>query len=243
MKTETVFFGILVKPALDGLIEYYETSESLLESAKKGHLSRINEEVKRIAKETVLSKDEEYAEWVLRIQEHENTYDMLFANYFRYSFIVLVFLVFEDHLHRFCYALQDAKGYPKPPPKPKANIIKTYGNYILEVGVSVEPSLWEASNELNIIRNCIVHSSGDITHSHHHSDLLKISQKDIGINISHKAERTELTPLYLKDNMLMIESRYCKSVINDIKVLFDALCKAAQLPTSIRFEDNKFIFE
>jgi hypothetical protein len=43
--------------------------------------------------------------------------------------------------------------------------------------------------------------------------------------------------------MLMFEPRYCKSVIDDIRVLLEALCKAAQLPTRMRFEDKKFIFE
>lgn len=242
MKTETVFFGILMKPALNGLIEYYETYESQLSSVKKLDLSRINEELKRISRDSALSRDEEYAEWDILMQEHETKYDMLYANFFRYSFIVLAFLVLEDHLHRFCCALHDAKHYPKAPPNPGSNIVETYKSYILGVGVSVQADLWEGIEELNIIRNCIVHSSGDISRSRKKADLVRISQKGIGIHLGNRVNRKELTPLYLNDNMLMIEPKYCKSVVKEIKVLFEALCKSAKLPTRMRFENKKFVF-
>jgi len=243
MKSDTVFFGILTKSVFEGLNEYYEKIESLLASAKEENKSRIAQEIGKMVKQLALSKDEEYSEWDLKMQEHDTTYDMLFTNFFRYSFIVLTSLALEDHLHRFCYALQDAKKHPKTPPNPRSNIIETYKNYVQQVGVSVQPDLWERIKDLNIIRNCIVHSSGNVNRSRYKSDLIRISKKDIGINISRKVEHTELTPLYLNDNMLMFEPRYCKSVIDDIRVLLEALCKAAQLPTRMRFEDKKFIFE
>lgn len=242
MKTDTVFFGILTRSAFDGLMEYYETNESLLASIKKEDSIRINEEVKKTVRDLALSNESEYAEWDMRMQDHDAKYNMLFANFFRYSFIVLVFLVLEDHLHRLCCALQDAKTYPKAPPIPKRNIIEKYKKYIYEVGISVRSNLWEGVKDLNTIRNCIVHSSGDVSRSRY-EDLTKIAGKGVGIQISGKSDRNELTPLYLADNMLMIEAKYCESIIPEITVLFEELCKAAQLPTTIRFENDAIIFE
>ncbi|GAG58290.1 unnamed protein product [marine sediment metagenome] len=227
MKSDTIFFGILAKSAFSGLSEYYERSESLLESAKKEGASRINEEVNKLARDFALSKDEEYGEWVSKMQDHETTYDMLFTNFFRYSFIVLAYLVLEDHLHRFCIALQDAKGLAEAPPIPKGNIIKTYRNYVDRAKVSVQDGLWEGVEDLRFIRNCITHSSGNVARSSYQSDLYRIAQKNVGIYISRKFDRNEMTPLYLQDNMIMIESKYCKSVVRDMQVLFETMCKAA----------------
>ena len=72
---------------------------------------------------------------------------------------------------------------------------------------------------------------------------MKIAGKGVGIQISGKSASNELTPLYLADNMLMIEAKYCKAVISEIAVLFQELCKAAQLPTTMRFENDAIIFE
>jgi hypothetical protein len=99
MKYSDSWFGMFSKAALSGLREYYQQSEALLASAKKKDLSRIEEEVNKIAAEQNLTEDEKYSEWVISTDEHEATYDMFFTNLFRYSFIVLVTLVLEDHLN------------------------------------------------------------------------------------------------------------------------------------------------
>ena len=243
MKSDAVFFGILARSAFSGLGEYYEKSESLLESAKKEGASRINEEVKKMVRNFGLSEDEEYGEWASKMQDHETTYDMLFTNFFRYSFTVLAYLVLEDHLHRFCMAIQDAKGLAEAPPIPKGDIIKTYRNYIDRAKVPVQNSLWEAIEDLRIVRNCVTHSSGNVARSSHQSDLYRIAQKNIGIYISRKFDHNEMTPLYLQDNMIMIESRYCESVVHEMQALFETMCKAANLPTTIRFKKQRIIFE
>lgn len=242
MNWDTVFFGLLTRSAFDGLLEYYDTNESLLASIEKKDRIKINREVKKIVKDLELSNEKAYAEWDVRMQEHDAKYYMLFTNFFRYSFIVLVFFMLEDHLFRLCCALQDIKQYPKAPKIAKRNIINTYKKYINEVGISVRPSLWEIAEELNTVRNCIVHSSGNVTRSRY-KDLIKIAEKGIGIRISGKSDGNELTPLYFTDNMLMIEHKYCKSIIPQITFLFEELCKTAQLPTTIGFENNAIVFK
>ena len=101
MKQNTAFFGILLKSTLIGLGEYYKTTESLLETAKANDRARIDDEVHKLIKDSWLTSDEAFAEWQLQIQPHEATYNMLFTNFFRYSFIILATLLLEDHLNKF----------------------------------------------------------------------------------------------------------------------------------------------
>jgi|GEM_PF-5509349 len=197
-----------------------------------------------------LSKEREYEEWAMRIQEHDEKYDMMFTNFFRYSCIVLIFLVLEDHLHRLCYALQDVKQYHigveqylEARENARKSTVVKYKDYINCTGVSVRPSLWEVIKDLNTIRNCIVHSSGDISRSRYKKDIMKIAEKGVGIRISGKSDSNELTPLYLANNMLMIEAKYCKAVISEIAALFEELCKAAKLHTTIQFGNDAIVFE
>ena len=41
---------------------------------------------------------QEFAEWDTERQVHEMTFDMLLPNYFRYSYLFLLFLIVEDKL-------------------------------------------------------------------------------------------------------------------------------------------------
>jgi len=242
MKSDTIWFGLLAKSAFSGLGEYYRKSESLFESAREKDSLEIQEEIKTLARDLRLSKDEEYGEWSLKMQEHEEQYDMLFTNFLRYSFIVLAYLVLEDHLHRFCMALQDAKGpAAKPVLKPGSNAWE-YREYI-NTRVSVQASLWEGVEDLRFIRNCITHASGNVARSNCRPDLHRIANKNVGISISSRGIADKMTPLYLEGDMILIEPQYCKSVVHDIGVLLETICKAADLPTTMRFENGSIIFD
>lgn len=239
MKMSSVFFGILAMPTFDGLREYYEKSESFLASAKKDHRAKIDEQVQKMKKDLALTDEEEFAEWSVLMDGHEATYDMLFTNFFRYSFIVLATLVLEDHLYRLCLALQEKTGNREDVPIPGGDNINTYKNYILnEIKVSVQPRLWDWIDDLRYVRNCIVHASGDITRSKKERELKALAKRNVGIHISGRVERTEMTPLYLNDNMLMIESRYCETVIDGIETLFKEIIKTTGLPTKITFAED-----
>jgi len=242
MESDTVWFGLLAKSALNGLTEYNEKSETLLQSAKRESFRKIEEEVSRIAKELSLNEDEEYGEWSVKMQEHEGTYDILFTNFFRYSFLILAYAILEDHLYRLCIALYDAKRVEEPLKLPKYNIVKSYRSYIDKAASSVGEELWAKIEDLQFIRNCIAHNSGDVSRSKHKIELFRIAQMNVGIHISHKSHREGLTRLYLRDNMIIIEPKYCKSIALNMRDLIETICKATNLPTSIDFENGSIIF-
>lgn len=235
MKYNDSWFGLLSQSALKGLSEYYKKSESLLESDKKSDLSRIEEKVQELGRDKKLTEDEKYGEWNLLMNDHDTTYEMFFTNLFRYSCVVLVNLVLEDHLHKLCWALFKVKKHPE---SPKGDGINACKRYIQRFHLSYDQSVWDFIDDLRRIRNCIVHSSGDVSRRNpkQQSELRVIAKKNIGIHIGRESRQYHLTPLYLDDDMIIIEPRYCESIIHGVIVLFETLCKAANLPLEIEFE-------
>lgn len=225
IKTDTGFFRNLSRATFNSLSEYHETMESTLGSMKEENRKRIEEGLKKLK----LSDEEECREWDLAMQNHTATFDMLFANFFRYSFIVLLYLILEDWLYRLCVAVQDIKEYKKPLPTPSRDILNTYKEYLVKAGVKIDDGFWQDILDFNKVRNCITHNSGCVKRSRYEPRLRTMAQKAIGIKISSYENRGEIEPLYLENDMLIIEPQYCKSVIQDIKQLFEKLCDAASL--------------
>ena len=242
MQADNIWFSILARPSLDGLRDYYAQSESLLAAASTKDKARIAKRIQRIKAKHQLDAEATYAEWDIQMQSHDSVYKMLFINFQRYSFIVLASLVLEDHLYRFCLALQDKKKYPEPPSIPHGDSITTYKNYITEkIKLTVSPTLWDWTDTLKYVRNCVVHSSGDVSRSKYQNKLIEIAERNIGVHISGRVVRTAMIPLYMRDNMLMIESEYCKLVLSQVAKTIDALCIKAKLPRKILFENRKII--
>jgi len=88
------FFPTLTLAALDGLAQYYETTESQLQSVKQKERHQIINETKNWG----LPPEDEWIEWDLAMQEHVAKHDILFVNFLRYSYVVLLFLILESQL-------------------------------------------------------------------------------------------------------------------------------------------------
>lgn len=245
MKRDSIFLGILLELYIGGLANYYDKSESLLNQSRSQDLSKLKNEIKRIAKQSSLSKDDEYAMWNMAATEIEEEYDMLHFNFFRYSFVVLLSLILQEQLDRLCHIFYRTNRNTEPPPTQGEEAINKYKKYITSSGVNLPDTLWQPLHALNIVRNCIVHYSGDVSRvaRRRHTFLAQLAQKDIGIAISHQDNESKQTPLYFMDNMLIIEPRYCETTITAIKLLLEAVCKSANLLTKMVWENGKLRFE
>jgi hypothetical protein len=227
VSADTAFFRNLSIAAIDSLKEYHTTFESQLKSIKDGEKVRVEEDLRR----QDLAEEEAFAEWSLAMDQHSAKYDMLFTNFFRYSFAVLAFLVFEDWLNRLCCAVKDIKPLDEPVPKPGRDIIKTYKEYLKRSGVHFEDRIWQSVLDFNDVRNCIVHASGSIArvNPRRQPKLKELASRGIGIEISNYRNKQEHVPLYLENDMLVIQPNYLEAVILDIKSLFNTLCDAIPL--------------
>ena len=178
-----------------------------------------------------LGREDQIAEWDMAMQEHAMTFDMLLPNFFRYSLIVLVFLVVENKLGELCRAVKNVRGNIPSPPCPKNNIVNEYKKYLIK-HAGISGLQWDKIHDLNKIRNCIVHASGKVKGFRHESHLRRLARREIGLSISGDDYDAEdaLQPLYLDDDMLVLEPEYCKGVIKNIRGFFEELCNAVPLP-------------
>lgn len=221
MKWDTALFRNLSLAALDGLSDYFETMEQQLITIKESDRKRINKDIRELE----LNDEQRYAEWDAAFQTHTTTYNMLYTNFSRYSFVVLLLLVMNDWLHRLCLAVQDIKN----PPNPVPSNLNGYKQYLTDAQVSVDDRLWEVAHNLQKVRDCIVHTSGNIIRSRDETHIRAMAQKKMGIKISSRIDRGDEEPLYLEDNTLIIQPAYCKSTVNNIKLLIEELCDKVPL--------------
>jgi hypothetical protein len=227
MRIQISFARELALAAIHGLARYYELIESQLQSAKSAEKARIHTTGKSMS----LAGEEEFAAWNIAIQEHEMTFDMLMPNFFRYSFIALLVLVVENELGKLCHAIKDVKRLASVPPSPTRDVIKEYKKYIGEQG-GISTLKWDTIHELNKVRNCIVHASGKVKGSRDERFLRQLASSQAGLSVSDRVQdsQPELHPLYLEEDMLVIEPEYCRYAINSIKTFFEELCDAIPLP-------------
>jgi len=221
MELNTVFFRNLCLAAFNSLNAYFEAMEQQLMTIKEGDRKRINNDIKELE----LNEEQRYAEWNLALQKHTTTYDMLYTNFFHYSFVVLLFLVTNDWLHRLCLAVKDIKN----PLNPVPSNIEGYKQYLTYAQVLVDDRLWEVVHNLQKVRDCIVHTSGSVIRSRDGKHLRAMAKRKMGIKISSYMDIGDEEPLYLENDMLIIQPAYCKSTISNIKLLLEELCNEVPL--------------
>jgi hypothetical protein len=225
------FFPNLTMATLDGLAQYYETTESQLQLVKQEEYGQITSEIRSWK----LSPEDESTEWDLAMQEHTARHDMLFTNFLRYSFVVLLFLVLENKLRELCEIIGKLKG--KTPPAAQRDIVKQYKRFLEDAGVSIAQQVWESVHDLNKVRNCIVHASGNVARTAGKEYLRILARRDPGLAISGYDYEGNDSPLYLEENMLVLTPDYCSRAVADVRRLFDDLCHAVPL-RGIVFEER-----
>lgn len=222
MKWDTVFFHNLSLATFNGLNDYYAVMELQLKTLKDNDRKEIEEEIQKLG----LSDQEGFAEWDMAMQNHTATFDMMYTNFFRYSFITLIFLALEDWLYKLCLAAQDVKGVTNSPQK---HSLEEYRKFLNGANISVSNRLWEVAYDLQKVRDCIVHTSGDVTRSKDEKYLRAMAKSKKGVKISNYVYSGDEEPLYLDHDMLLIQPDYCTSAIKNIKVLIEGLCDEVPL--------------
>ena len=222
MKWDTAFFRNLSLATFDGLNEYHDVMELQLKTLKDNDHKKIEEDIRKLG----LSYEEGFSEWNIAMQNHTATFDMMYTNFFRYSFVILVFLALEDWLYKLCLATQDVRGMTSAP---QEHSLKGYKKYLKGANISVSNKLWEVTDDLKKVRDCIVHTSGDVTRSKDKEYLRVMDKSKKGVKISSYVYSGDEEPLYLDHDMLLIQSDYCTSAIKNIKVLVEGLCDEVPL--------------
>ncbi len=218
-------FPGLCLSAISGMSRYYESVEQHLESASKSARAEITRGIQSLG----LAPDDARGEMAVAFQEHAAKYDMLFANFLRYSFVALVHLVLVDWLGRLCRVVKNVRESCQPLPAARRGAIKEYRHWLAEQGVSVPEDLWQRVHDLTKVRNCIVHASGSLKRSDHSQYLRKLARRQPGLRVSNASHHNKQSPLYLEQDMLVLDALYCRRTVDDVRQLFEELCKAVPL--------------
>ncbi len=205
--------------------QYYDMLESQLESASKSARAEITRGIQSLG----LAPEDARVEMGLAFQEHDAVYDMLFPNFLRYSFVVLLHLVLDDWLWRLCRDVKNVRESCQPLPAGRRGAIKEYKHWLEEQRVSVPEDLWLRIHDLTKVRNCLVHASGSVKRCRHSQHLRKLAGREPGLHVSNASHHNEQSPLYLEEDMLVLDALYCRCTIDDVRQLFEALCNAVPL--------------
>ncbi|MBE3128854.1 MAG: hypothetical protein IMZ60_04160, partial [Actinobacteria bacterium] len=179
-----------------------------------------------------LDIEQKYAEWSISKDEHEIMFEMLFINFFRYSFITTLYLFVENRLRDFCQELKNSNSDFPEPPKTQNQIIKSYRQYLRDE-INIDSKFWNKIIELSKIRNCIVHRSGRVNQNE--KSFINLCENTAGLVISSpdRPFPEDIQPLYLEDGVIILESKYCKDTVQIVRKFFQELFENDLLPKLI----------
>jgi hypothetical protein len=128
----------------------------------------------------------------------------------RYSFVVLVHIVFESELRKFCssmgkernsaLSLSDISG-KSPIERSCTYLTKVLG---LPVGNLAE---WQHLRSVQKVRDCIVHAYGHVNESRDKRDIERISDQNCGLGVGYSGRMT-LTRQFCEDYVSSVEKLF-----------------------------------
>ena len=194
---------------LDNMFDYMEMMENQYAKVRK-----IKKET--IAKVPAGLSEEEFLEWQSQLDLHEERYERDFPSKMRYSFLVLLHIIFETRLLSACNEISRRRNIDikekqlKGPPIERANIFLRRIVHIFPK--NQKP--WQTLSDLQKVRDCIVHANGKVSESRDKKHFEDVFSKDIGVSVDDSG--------YLK-----IERRYCEHSLDATKAFFNDLFTVA----------------
>ena len=138
-------------------------------------------------------------------------FEKSFVENFRYSFIVLIWLVIEDELKRVCLEIRSRKGLEKIDWDRRGVIEQCKKILKKDTGIAIDTiTHWHSICGLQKIRHCIVHTAGYI------DQLGNEKTKDYLKRLVKKSPDLQLD----YDQHLRITTKYCTLAVQNTKEFF-----------------------
>jgi hypothetical protein len=187
---------------------YLESMESAINSVRQ-------EDRDRIKQIEITSPDD-----IDNQREHLHLHALLFEEDFpsklRYSFILLSYMLFESRCKELAKELSDrgqAGGLTlkKRSGESFPQAVKRFLRRLPKPLIAISESIWSEFDEINSLRNCIVHVNGDVEAFNQPAIIMTIIEKKAGQGLSLN-ER----------GFVQIGHAYCSHVVEVMKGFFDA---------------------
>jgi len=203
--------SIFIPYTIGTLRKYLDVTEAQMEECF--HLERNTLET-----EAPTDMDEEIHDEHLR--EHrdlKNLYDLELRPSLRYSFLMLLHIVFETQLRVLCNDIKSQRGLPIAMKDLRGSAIDqalAFLTKLADLSVQNLPE-WEQLRTLQKIRDCIVHCHGHVDDSRDRNFLRELAGKGVGVSIDGP------------DNRLWVTNQFCEEQLTNLDRLFERLFKAA----------------
>ncbi len=193
------------KHKLEDVEQYYEELETKFQRDKKRLSKRYDEKVEngKLNSETKYQLDEYFSEKHYVIEN-------IFLKTVRYSMIVTIYSLLEISLNDLCRYLCDSKKLSLSLEESSGDGIKRAKLYLAKVCLIdfPESNEWNEILKLNEIRNCIVHTQGDIEFAKSPEKLRNIVANTRGIELEN-------------DRFIRIDSEYINTALSNTKKLLE----------------------
>ena len=208
MKIE--FFRVETSALFDQLAEYHEKMEIQLGLTQQNE----EEQLRSQARAEAWDPDEFFA----MLDTIHRSYDFIVPRYFRYSFIVLLFLVLENRLNQLCDEVKNRHDLPVRASEFKGGIIQRAKTYLRKMA-GIKDVDWAYVEDLSKIRNCIVHGMGKINLSTNEAHLKQVALREEGLEISENG--------FGEEGILLVSADYCSQAVQNVKAFFDEVFDSA----------------
>jgi hypothetical protein len=217
------FFRADIESNLDMLRSYQHDMDNQLAKIQKEESDRIDAILARI-------DDEGEREMYLASagDEYHYTHEVMFPRSHRYSFIVLLYLNLEDILTRFCERIKERDGRALRVSHLKGDIVersKLYLHKFAEIP-NIPDQIWDSIDDLSKVRNCIVHTLGQVEPSRDRQRLHDLAKMGRGLSIGDAD---------LDRGRLVLEPVFCERAVSDVATLMEELFDKAGFPPAVRF--------
>jgi hypothetical protein len=198
--------------AISALREYLSIAETQMAKVRDDELA--NHEAS-----TPKSGDEDEYDLHCQIGYHlQRHYDEDLFPAMRYSFVVLVHIIFENHLRAFCAEIQKDRGIAMSLSDVNGKPIERARTFLTKLAALPVGDLpaWQQLRNIQKVRDCIVHAYGHVSELHNDGDRKSIEQlvnQNIGITIDETGR-------------LMVDKVFCEWCLSSLEALFHGLFTA-----------------
>jgi len=172
MRWKLDWFAYEVSRALELHMEYMAKMEEQLADAQ------------RKASDKLRSAGLDWEEFGTEEQVYEDVYLREFPKDLRYSFVVLICILLETRLTAACDEIQSRKHLALKANEFRGDAFDQAKRFLKKVaGLDLKDGTWEAIDFLKTVRNCIVHSAGDVSRSRDAAKLEQANERWPGFKI------------------------------------------------------------
>lgn len=205
--------------AVNSVKDYLEMIEAQFDTVRKLEMEKIPQNPPPGLSE------EDYAEWQSEVNFFEDRYEHDFPSKIRYSFLVLLYVVFETRLKAACDEITERRNLALKENELKGSAIERAKLFLEKVAeITLKDQVpWQDIMDFQKVRDCIVHSNGQIEISRDKKRIKDLCKKDVGLSVDAGS--------------LIIDYKYCTRTLETVLGFFVQIFTSAGFgPSEPRLE-------